>query len=605
MLCQLFHIKHTTTVSKYIEKFTDLFEQLKAYNANPDKLYFTTRFIDGLREDIRSVVMVAHPQDLDSACTLALLQEELLDQGKFKCSEASPFARTATIKGALPLPPPPRRPPAPPEAVDDKRAAPKPMTIDDKLSTLLSYRQARGLCIRCGDKWAPGHLCAQIPQFHARQEVWDLCAEDFQEADVVDTRDLEPLAQEQVFMLLSDAAVTGSASPRTMQLKGSLSGQDILILVDSGSSHSFLSSSFAADMPSLQKLPSPMTVRMADGGSIVCSAELQCAERSVQGHSFHSTLRILQLGSYDMIVGMDWLEAFSPMKVDWRNKWMKIPYGHGHIVLRGLLPDSEQTSIPQLCHIASSASSTVSSVVPPAVQHLIDEFADLFKEPTELPPRRPCDHHIPLVPGAPPMAIRQYRYKPALKDEIEKQVSEMLQSGVVQPSSSSFSSPVLLVRKRDGTWRFCVDYRMLNALTVKSKFPIPVVDELLDELSQAQWFSCLDLRAGFNLIRLAPGEEHKMAFQTHWGQFEFIVMAFGLTGAPNTFQATMNTTLLPQLRKCALVFFNDILVYSHTLVEHIEHLGRVFTLLSQDQWKVKFSASAVLLSNQLPIWVMW
>lgn len=130
---------------------------------------------------------------------------------------------------------------------------------------------------------------------------------------------------------------------------------------------------------------------------------------------------------------------------------------------------------------------------------------------------------------------------------------------------------------------------MLNSLTVKSTFSIPVVDELLDELSQAQWFSCLDLRAGFNQIRLAPGEEHKTAFQTHSGQFEFTVMAFGLTGAPNTFQGAMNTMLLPLLRKCALVFFDDILVYSRTLDEHIHHLRQVFTLLAQDQWKVKFS----------------
>ena len=165
----------------------------------------------------------------------------------------------------------------------------------------------------------------------------------------------------------------------------------------------------------------------------------------------------------------------------------------------------------------------------------------------------------------------------------------MLQSGFIRPSTSAFSSPVLLVRKKDNSWHFCVDYRQLNALTVKSKFPIPIIDELLDELSGARWFSCLDLRAGFNQIRLAPGEEHKTAFQTHWGQFEYTVMSFGLTGAPSSFQGAMNNTLHPLLHKCALVFFDDILVYNASYEDHVQHLAQVFYLLSKDQWLVKLS----------------
>jgi hypothetical protein len=216
-------------------------------------------------------------------------------------------------------------------------------------------------------------------------------------------------------------------------------------------------------------------------------------------------------------------------------------------------------------------------------------WADVFADPKTLPPSRPYDHAVTLKPKAVPFNCHTYRYSPEHKIEIEKQVKQMLEAGIITPSMSPFASPVLLVLKKDGSWRFCIDYRRFNKLTVKNVFPVPVIDELLDELSGATVFSKLDLRAGYHQIRMRAEDEAKNCIQDSPRTLPVQGHAIRALHAPATFQCVMNVVLEPCLRKSVLVFMDDILVYSSSLEAHVTHLTEVLHLLRQAQLFVKTS----------------
>lgn len=225
----------------------------------------------------------------------------------------------------------------------------------------------------------------------------------------------------------------------------------------------------------------------------------------------------------------------------------------------------------------------------PTINELLLKYQSIFHQPSSLPPPQQHDHHINLLLTANLVNVRPYRYPHFQKTEIEKQVSELLDFGLIQPSRSPFSSLVLLVKKKDGTWRMCVDYRALNSITVRDRFPIPTIEELLNKLGNASWFSKLDLRQGFHQILMADEDISKTAFRTHHGHYEYRVMPFGLCNMLSTFQAAMNNLLRPFLRKFTVVFFDDILIYSATLRDHVRHLDCVLSSLSKARYYLKCS----------------
>ncbi|KAL4592716.1 hypothetical protein LXL04_005719 [Taraxacum kok-saghyz] len=497
----LFKLRQTSTVTTYQTEFEKLSNCITGLP--PDALL--NCFLSGLRSDIC--------QELATRITIRAPKPAILPPYRpSPTTSTTPSTTPTTISsgsssGLLPTP--------------AKPTAHLPFT---RLSPdAMQKRRAVGLCFRCPEKYHPGHKC-NPPQFlmivdHEDDlHVTDNATNEpnsppltYQSTEVIpfppsSTDDTFPH-----FLSLSPAALLGTSSPRALRVTDVINGHYVTVLVNCGSTHNIVQPRVAKFFK-LPTTPIPtFSVMIGNGTHIHSHGYCDTVPLQIASASFTIPLFVLPIEGADLVLGLQWLGSLGPITADFSVPTLIFQHHRQSITLTGE-PAAVPASASTLHHLLQQHSIASmhallfepTAVVPPAdppttdphIQALLQEFEHIFATPNHLPPHRPHDHRIPLLPNTPPVNVKPYRYPHFQKQIMTDLITSMLQDGLIRPSTSPFFSPVLLVKKKDGTWRFCVDYRALNAITIRDHFPIPTVDELLDELHDALIFSKIDLRAG-------------------------------------------------------------------------------------------------------------
>eukprot|EP00253_Pinus_taeda_P035310 PITA_35310 len=331
-------------------------------------------------------------------------------------------------------------------------------------------------------------------------------------------------------LTISYNALAGITTPQTIKIEGQIKKKKVIGLIDSRSTHNFIHCKVAKELNCFLYPAPECQVMVVNGGTINCSGKCHNIKLSMGECALTSPILSIPMGGADVVPGVQWLQSLGIIAFNFQELFMKFSVEGKEVELTDV--------------------STLESSISPYLQKVLDNHSKVFETPKSLPFIRDHDHAIHLTPKTVPPNIRPYRYPYAQKSEIERMVAEMLEAGIIQPSQSSFSAPAVLVHKKDGSWRMCLDYRESNKLTIKDKFPIPIIDELLDELHGSIYFTKLDLRSGYHQIRMKTEDILKTTFRHHEGHYEFLVMPFGLTNAPYTFHGLMNSIFKPLENLC-------------------------------------------------------
>jgi len=347
----------------------------------------------------------------------------------------------------------------------------------------LEEKRAKGLCYSCDSKYTKGHKCAEKKLFYIDcEEEEEKEQERSKEEDILQEQSLD---KEEMNPTISCNALAGITTPKTIKIEGQIKKKKVIVLIDSGSTHNFIHCKVAKELNCFLYPALEFQVMVANGGTINFSGKCHNIKLSMGEYILTSPMLSIPMGGADVVLGVQCLQSLGMIAFNFQELFIKFSMEGKEVELRGiagkpgkiissngmtkLLKKEKRGVIAQLCSLDVSTSE---SSISPDLQKVLDNHSKVFETPKGLPPMRDHDHAIHLIPGSVPPNIRPYRYPYAQKSEIERMVAEMLEAGIIQPSQSSFSAPVVLVHKKDGSWRMCPDYRELNKLTIKDKFPI-------------------------------------------------------------------------------------------------------------------------------------